>query len=139
MVYEHTLSDIHTSILKILTMFTGELGFESSFVNDTLPNSTLIIFVMFLYVYFVIEMCVILMNLTIGLSISNIQELQKHADGLRMVKEVLLQRYLESLLRLGSIHKPRGQFWSSIHKNKTKQLKSRQKQPKIFEKWPNMV
>ena len=108
MAYERPLSDIHTSILKILTMFTGELGFESSFVNDTLPNSTLIIFVMFLYVYFVIEMCVILMNLTIGLSISNIQELQKHADGLRMVKEVLLQRYLESLLRLGSIHKPRG-------------------------------
>lgn len=26
--------------------------------------------------------------------------MQKHADGLRLVKEVLLQRYLESLLRL---------------------------------------
>ena len=53
-----------------------------------------------LYLYFVIEMCIILMNLTIGLSISNIQDLRKNADGLRLVKEVLLQRYLESLLQL---------------------------------------
>ena len=45
-------------------------------------------------------MCIILMNLTIGLSISNIQDLRKNADGLRLVKEVLLQRYLESLLQL---------------------------------------
>ena len=53
-----------------------------------------------LYLFFVIEMCIILMNLTIGISISNIQDLRKNADGLRLVKEVLLQRYLESLLRL---------------------------------------
>ena len=32
-----------------------------------------------------------------------LQDLRKNADGLRLVKEVLLQRYLESLLRLTKI------------------------------------
>ena len=45
-------------------------------------------------------MCVILMNLIIGLAISNIQDLKQNADGFRLVKEVLLQRYMESLLRI---------------------------------------
>ena len=66
-----------------------------------------------LYLYFVIEMCIILMNLTIGLSISNIQDLRKNADGLRLVKEVLLQRYLESLLRLVSTLPLCGLLWKN--------------------------
>ena len=67
-----------------------------------------------LYLFFVIEMCIILMNLTIGISISNIQDLRKNADGLRLVKEVLLQRYLESLLRLISSTLPScGLLWKN--------------------------
>ena len=53
------------------------------------------------------------MNLTIGLSISNIQDLRKNADGLRLVKEVLLQRYLESLLRLVSTLPLCGLLWKN--------------------------
>ncbi len=90
---ESSFRDLGSSVVKVLTMFTGELGFETTFKNTTrqvqstkkLPRfktydfrldhgniwtnlSTLI-----LYAVFIIEMCIILMNLTIGLSISNIQ------------------------------------------------------------------
>lgn len=75
-----SFNDIGSSFLKVLTMFTGDLGFENAFANNTQFSqnfqrhnrfSSLAIYV--LYMCFVIEMCVIMMNLTIGLSISNIQ------------------------------------------------------------------
>ena len=53
-----------------------------------------------LFSYFVIEMVVILMNLIIGLAISNIQEMRQNADALRLAKEVLLQSQLETLLQV---------------------------------------
>ena len=62
-----------------MTMFTGELSFETIMVNVTRwdrENSEDIaanIFLSVFYIWFIFEMCVILMNLTIGLSISNIQ------------------------------------------------------------------
>ena len=60
-------------------MFTGELSFETIMVdvtrwdrgnNEDIASN---VFLGIFYVWFVFEMCVILMNLTIGLSISNIQ------------------------------------------------------------------
>lgn len=75
-----SFDDIGSSMLKVLTMFTGDLGYENAFANNTqfsrnFPKenrlSSLAIYL--LYMCFVIEMCVIMMNLTIGLSISNIQ------------------------------------------------------------------
>ena len=62
-----------------MAMFTGELSFETIMVEVTRwdkGNSEDIVSNVFLgifYVWFIFEMCVILMNLTIGLSISNIQ------------------------------------------------------------------
>ena len=101
---EGGFADLGTSIAKIFTMFTGELGFESTFATHTRldqeQDRLYNFFILILYCYFIIEMCIILMNLTIGIAISNIQDLRKNADGLRLVKEVLLQRYLESLLKL---------------------------------------
>ena len=101
---EGGFADLGTSIAKIFTMFTGELGFESTFAThtrlDVEQDRIYNFFILILYCYFIIEMCIILMNLTIGIAISNIQDLRKNADGLRLVKEVLLQRYLESLLKL---------------------------------------
>ena len=62
-----------------MAMFTGELSFETIMVdvtrwdrgnNEDIASN---VFLGIFYVWFVFEMCVILMNLTIGLSISNIQ------------------------------------------------------------------
>ena len=71
--------DFGSSVVKVMTMFTGELSFETIMVNVTRwdrENSEDIaanIFLSVFYIWFIFEMCVILMNLTIGLSISNIQ------------------------------------------------------------------
>ena len=55
--------------------------------------------VLVLFIFFIFEMCIIMMNLIIGLAISNIQDLKQNADGFRLGKEVLgLQRHMESLL-----------------------------------------
>jgi hypothetical protein len=53
-----------------------------------------------LFSYFVIEMVVILMNLIIGLAISNIHEMRQNADAHRLAKEVMLQSQLETLLQV---------------------------------------
>ena len=52
---------------------------------------------------FMVEMGIILMNLIIGLAISNIQEMRQNADGHRLAREVLLQCYLETLLQVTSV------------------------------------
>jgi hypothetical protein len=67
--------DLGSSVVKVLTMFTGELGFETTFKEQTRLDTDpwTHIWILLLYAMFLIEMCIILMNLTIGLSISNIQ------------------------------------------------------------------
>ena len=52
---------------------------------------------------FMVEMGIILMNLIIGVDISNIQEMRQNADGHRLAREVLLQCYLETLLQVTSV------------------------------------
>ena len=77
----NSFKDIGSSIVKVLTMFTGDMGFDTTFANatkfkgigenwDQMYNNGLIFI---LYSFFLVEMCIILMNLTIGISISNIQ------------------------------------------------------------------
>ena len=103
--FRNSFHDLGSATAKVMAMFTGELGFETAFsgatnlADDPLYNS----FVLLLYATFIMEMSVILMNLIIGLAISNIQDLRQNADALRLVKEVLLQRYMESFLRLLSL------------------------------------
>ena len=84
--YSRSFEDIGSSILKVLTMFTGELGFDNTFANSTNfydssahENWHTTLWIFLLYLYFVCEMCIILMNLTIGLSISNIQVNYEHS------------------------------------------------------------
>ena len=96
--------DISSAWAKTITMFTGDLGFESSngFVFMTsLENESWYGFaISVFYIVFIFEMSVVLMNQLIGLAITNIQELAEDADGLRLVKEVMFQKYMESLLHL---------------------------------------
>ena len=58
-----------------MAMFTGELGFETAFSSATnLSRDTAYnFFIIVLFAGFIIEMCIILMNLLIGLAISDIQ------------------------------------------------------------------
>ena len=121
----NSFHDIGSAMAKVLAMFTGELGFETAFTTSTsfAEDPMYSMFVFILYLWFIFEMCVILMNLLIGLAISNIQDMRVNADALRLVKEVLLQvltsfkacrrvvliiviyfqRYMESLLRLSTM------------------------------------
>lgn len=93
-VHENSFHDIGSAIAKVLAMFTGELGFETAFVTATSLGEDPFhnVWVIILYAGFVLEMCVILANLTIALAISNIQDMKVDADALRLVKEVMLQR-----------------------------------------------
>ncbi len=98
----NSFHDLGSASAKVMAMFTGELGFETAFSEATSFQSEPLytLWIIILYVWFIIEMCVILMNLLIGLSISNIGEIRQNADALRLTKEVVLQRYLESFMRL---------------------------------------
>jgi hypothetical protein len=108
---EHQINSFHdlgSASAKVMAMFTGELGFETAFSQSTsfYNDPMFTAWVIFLYVWFILEMCIILMNLLIGLSISNIQEMRQNADALRLTKEVVLQKYLESFMGLSIL--PRG-------------------------------
>ena len=99
---DNSFHDLGSATGKVITMFIGEYGFETVFSLATnLSNNTFFTAcIIVMYVWFLVHMSVILMNLLIGLSINNIQDLRKNADALRLNKEVMLQRYLESLMRL---------------------------------------
>ena len=99
---DNSFHDLGSATAKVITMFIGEYGFETVFSLATnLSNNTFFtVCIIVMYVWFLVHISVILMNLLIGLSINNIQDLRKNADALRLNKEVMLQRYLESLMRL---------------------------------------
>jgi len=66
------------SYLKMLTMATGEFEYGSIFIGEdpvTFPATTVV-----MYIIVLIFLSIILMNLTIGLSISDIRALKENAD-----------------------------------------------------------
>ena len=102
---DSSFRDLGSAMAKTVSMFTGDLGFETEptgFVELTNfeEYNWFALLVLFLYVLFICEMSVVLMNQLIGLAICNIQELAEDADGLRLVKEVMFQKYMESLLHI---------------------------------------
>ena len=101
---QNSFHDIGSAIAKTVSMFTGDLGFETENGINSMTNfekkGWFGFLLMALYIIFIFEMSVVLMNQLIGLAICNIQELAEDADGLRLVKEVMFQKYMESLLNL---------------------------------------
>ena len=101
---ESSFHDIGSAFAKTVTMFTGDLGFETAHGFGELTKldeqNWFGFLVLSLYIAFICEMSVVLMNQLIGLAICNIQELAEDADGLRLVRDVMLQKYMESLLHL---------------------------------------
>ena len=64
-------------------MLMGEYEFVMNFVND--PNPSWVNKAIF--VFFLVEMTVVLMNLVLGLAVADIDELQKNSAVQRMIQE----------------------------------------------------
>ena len=101
---QSSFRDIFAAFAKTVTMFTGDLGFETTGGFSSLTSfesgEWYSLTIWFLYIFFIFEMSVVLMNQLIGLAITNIQELAEDADGLRLVKEVMFQKYMESFMHV---------------------------------------
>ena len=85
------------SIVKIVAMMTGELEFEDIFFNSEDPlyyPGTSHIF----FLFFTLIVTVVLTNLLVGLSVSDIQGLQTSAGLDRLTRQVELVAYMESML-----------------------------------------
>ena len=89
---QSSFRDIFSAFAKTVTMFTGDLGFETQGGFNSLTSfeteDWYSVMIWFLYIFFIYEMSVVLMNQLIGLAITNIQELAEDADGLRLVPAV---------------------------------------------------
>ena len=64
-------------------MLMGEYEYVMNFVND--PNPSWVNKAIF--VFFLVEMTVVLMNLVLGLAVADIDELQKNSAVHRMIQE----------------------------------------------------
>lgn len=85
------------SVVKIVAMMTGELEFEDIFFNQdeplVYPGTSHLFFLLFTLI-----VTVVLTNLLVGLSVSDIQGLQTSAGLDRLVRQVELVAYMESML-----------------------------------------
>lgn len=87
------------SILKTVVMMIGELEFEDLFYNDNERHPQLYpITSHAIYFIFIILVTVILMNLLVGLAVSDIQGLQASAGLNRLSRQAELVARLEGLL-----------------------------------------
>lgn len=81
------------SMVKVLAMLMGEYEYTINFVSN--DNSSFIAKILF--VIFVIDMSVVLMNLVLGLAISDIEQLQKNSAVRRMIQESCTVMFMENL------------------------------------------
>lgn len=105
----HAFKDIITSTVKIVAMMTGELEFEDIFRDDEpeeckpkhmiYPGTAHLFFL-----FFTLIVTVVLTNLLVGLSVSDIQGLQKSAGLDRLVRQAELVAYMESMLFSRLLH-----------------------------------
>ena len=74
-------------------MLMGEYEYTNNFVTN--PHSSYMARIIF--VVFVIDMSVVLMNLVLGLAISDIEELQRNSAVRKMIQESCTVMFMENL------------------------------------------
>ncbi|XP_011255508.2 uncharacterized protein LOC105250869 [Camponotus floridanus] len=90
-----SFADPLLSMLKIIIMMSGELEFEDAFFDKDLKYPGTAYFILFC---FVILVTVILMNLMVGLAVSDIQELRRRAGLERLVRHAEVIARFENML-----------------------------------------
>ncbi|TRY72083.1 hypothetical protein TCAL_00198 [Tigriopus californicus] len=85
-------SSLSDSIIKVLTMLMGEYDFTDNFINENTFWLAKLLFVVF-----VIDMSVVLMNLVLGLAVNDVESILQDSNVRRMVHETLTVVYLEEL------------------------------------------
>ncbi|KAK6641776.1 hypothetical protein RUM44_013491 [Polyplax serrata] len=100
-------SNPFVAIIKILVMMTGELEFDGLLENITQEDghsaSLLEISALTTFVFFLLFVTIILMNLLIGIAVHDIQGLQKTAVLSKLVGQTKLITHIESALFNGCL------------------------------------
>ncbi len=96
------------SFIKVMTMLMGEYDYTLNFVSN--PRSSLIAKAVF--AVFVVDMSVVLMNLVLGLAVSDIEELRRNSAVRRMMQETCGVDFMESLFQVLSMIPGCGSWFS---------------------------
>ena len=89
-------------ILQIFTMLLGEYNYASNFILPVESG----FWAKALFVVFVLDMSVVLMNLILGMAVSDIEALQKSSAIKRMVNETMIVDNMETFFCFGGTIMP---------------------------------
>lgn len=90
-------TSLFDSLIKIQTMLMGEYDFTANFINA--PNPTLSVMAKIFFVIFLYNMSLALMNLVLGLAVSDISALQKTSKMKSAAIESFLTGQMENVIR----------------------------------------
>ena len=87
------------SFIKVMTMLMGEYDYNVNFVQN--PETSYVAKAVF--AVFVVDMSVVLMNLVLGLAVSDIEELRRNSAVRRMMQETSGVDFMENLFQVLSM------------------------------------
>ena len=79
-----------SAFIKVLTMLLGEYDYGDTYADSAWPAKLL-------FVVFVIDMSVVLMNLVIGLAVNDVDNIQRQSRMMRMLSESNMVAFLEEV------------------------------------------